>query len=114
MHRACIESLFSHLYSNMIKRIVRLSFRKEEIDNFKQIFLNSKLKIKAREGCHHLELWQDTDAPNVFFTYSYWDDQAALDAYRHSELFGTVWAKTKKLFDDKPQAWSVKVLDIVP
>jgi hypothetical protein len=38
-----------------------------------------------------------------------WDDPKYLEAYRQSELFEGVWAKTKVLFDAKPEAWSVKV-----
>ena len=30
-----------------------------------------------------------------------------LENYRNSALFKNVWAKTKVLFNDKPQAWSV-------
>ncbi len=58
-----------------------------------------------------MELLQYTEQSSVLFTFSIWDSQAALDTYRHSELFRDTWAKTKALFAEKAEAWSVKVLD---
>ncbi|HHS95974.1 MAG TPA: antibiotic biosynthesis monooxygenase [Phaeodactylibacter sp.] len=94
----------------MIKRIVRLTFHHDKTEDFLLIFQNNKEKIAAFQGCTHLELWRDTKQSYVFFTYSYWESEAALNAYRHSELFQKVWAKTKVLFSEKPQAWSVELL----
>ena len=91
----------------MIKRIVKLTFRKNEIEAFEKIFEESKNKIKAREGCLHVELLQSADSPNIFFTFSLWENEKALDNYRHSELFITTWAKTKVLFSEKATAWTV-------
>ena len=90
----------------MIVRIVKLSFKPEEVDNFLTIFNESKELIRATKGCLRLELLQQTDQPNVLSTYSWWESETDLENYRHSELFKTTWAKTKPLFNDKPQAWS--------
>jgi|SRR5690554_5094590 len=90
----------------MIIRIVKMTFRVDEIDNFKTVFENSKDKIRNFPGVQHLELLQGTDAPNVFFTYSYWKTAEDLENYRHSELFKTTWSKTKPLFEKKAEAWS--------
>lgn len=90
----------------MITRIVKMSFREEEIENFKEIFRNSKDKIRAFPGNHHVEMLQDVNNPGICFTYSWWDSEESLNAYRHSELFEKTWAATKVLFNDKPQAWS--------
>ena len=74
-------------------------------------FLIISIKIKNAfenlKGCHFLELYRDKQNNNVFFTYSYWDNETSLENYRHSELFKSVWAKTKPLFNLKPEAWSV-------
>lgn len=91
----------------MIKRIVKLTFKSEHIDKFQEIFEQSKEKIAAFEGCHYVELLQQIDDERVFFTYSLWSDPSDLDRYRHSELFKDTWSKTKILFDDRPQAWSL-------
>ena len=94
----------------MIKRFVKMTFKPDSIERFKDIFDASKDLIAAMEGCNHVELLQDINNPNIFFTFSMWDDVRYLEAYRQSELFEGVWAKTKILFDDKPEAWSVKGL----
>ncbi|MGC1631303.1 MAG: antibiotic biosynthesis monooxygenase, partial [Gelidibacter sp.] len=43
-------------------------------------------------------------------TYSYWKEEADLENYRNSDLFKTVWDKTKQSFNGKPEAWSVDKL----
>ncbi len=91
----------------MIKRIVKLSFREEEVPKFLALFQESKESIRSFSGCQHLELLRSTTSENVFFTYSYWDDDEHLEAYRASPFFKSTWSRTKKLFSDKPQAWSV-------
>jgi len=97
----------------MIKRIVKMTFQGNKTEEFIQIFNASKEKIRNQPGCHHLELWRDTKSPQVFFTFSFWENEEALNAYRYSALFGEVWPKTKTLFADKPEAWSVDMLDLV-
>ena len=94
----------------MIKRIVKMEFKVENIDSFKTLFDSNKEKIRAFEGCKHLELWQDVNNKSTFMTYSFWNSESDLENYRHSELFKRVWANTKILFSDKPRAWSVEVL----
>ncbi|WP_460218653.1 putative quinol monooxygenase [Psychroserpens sp. MEBiC05023] len=94
----------------MFVRIVKLSFNPSKIDEFLSNFEANKLKIRAFEGCEFLELYRDKDNTNIFFTYSYWKTEADLESYRHSNLFKSVWAKTKPLFNNKPEAWSVDKL----
>ncbi|NNM19447.1 MAG: antibiotic biosynthesis monooxygenase [Croceitalea sp.] len=91
----------------MLVRIVKLTFKPENISSFEQIFEETKLNIRNFEGCRLLELYQEMDNPAVFFTYSYWDNAQALDNYRQSEFFKNVWSRTKILFAAKPEAWSV-------
>jgi len=91
----------------MIKRIVKLTIKEEHISEFFKIFEDSKKKIAAQPGCHYVEMLQDENDPRLCFTYSMWDDQESLDAYRKSVLFGGVWPATKALFDGKPEAWSL-------
>lgn len=92
----------------MLIRIVRMTFKPEEVDHFLEVFNASRDKIRAFEGCHHLELWQDDDQPHVFMTHSHWESPQALDQYRHSALFKSTWAKTKPLFAEKPMAFSAR------
>jgi len=92
----------------MIKRIVKMTFRKDATDQFEQIFNNSCDRIRDFAGCESLELTRAVADPRIYFTISIWQSESDLNAYRHSELFKETWAATKALFDDKPQAWSTK------
>lgn len=94
----------------MITRIVRMSFAPEHTATFESIFAASKEKIRARKGCVYLSLHRDHHHSNVYYTVSKWHSQEDLDAYRHSELFISTWAKTKVLFNDKPSAHSLEML----
>ncbi|TXD47277.1 putative quinol monooxygenase [Polaribacter sp. IC073] len=91
----------------MFVRIVKMSFHQEHIATFESIFEEKKQFIRASKGCNLLELYQDKNNPEIFFTYSYWETPQDLENYRTSKLFTTVWAKTKALFNAKPEAWSV-------
>ena len=91
----------------MFVRIVKMTFKTDEIDLFLSVFDKNKEKIRKSEGCQLLELYRDKTNPAIFFTYSYWQKESNLENYRNSELFKTVWAKTKVLFNDKPEAWSL-------
>ncbi|MBL4707712.1 MAG: antibiotic biosynthesis monooxygenase [Flavobacteriales bacterium] len=90
----------------MIVRIVKLTFRTEEIESFKTILEDSKEKIRAFPGVLYLQMLQASKEPSVFFTYSHWESEQDLENYRHSELFKSTWAKTKPLFSAPAQAWS--------
>ncbi len=94
----------------MIKRLVKMTFKPEHIQDFIALFNSKKEFIAAFEGCTHVELLQDVTNDTVFFTYSLWENPDYLESYRNSDLFKSVWANTKVLFNDKPEAWSVKVI----
>jgi quinol monooxygenase YgiN len=87
-----------------------MEFDPEKVEEFLSNFEENKRKIRGFEGCCKLKLLQDQHNTNIFFTYSYWVDEAALARYRNSELFKGVWAKTKVLFNAKPVAWSTQVV----
>jgi heme-degrading monooxygenase HmoA len=94
----------------MFVRIVKMSFHEENIPKFLENFELMKEKIRNAPGNRLLELYQDKQNPEIFFTYSYWETENDLENYRNSELFYDVWQFTKKLFNDKPEAWSVDKL----
>jgi autoinducer 2-degrading protein len=91
----------------MLVRIVKLSIDVNQIAVFKSHFDSVKQHIRNAPGNRFLELYQDQNNPCLFFTYSYWECEQDLENYRQSELFKEVWTFTKKLFNDKPEAWSV-------
>lgn len=94
----------------MFVRIVKMSFHEEHIQAFLDNFELMKNHIRNAPGNRFLELYQDKNNPCIFFTYSYWETEADLENYRQSALFDDVWTFTKKLFNDKPEAWSVDKL----
>lgn len=94
----------------MFVRIVKMSFHKENIPAFLENFEKMKMHIRNAEGNRFLELYQEKQNPCVFFTYSYWETEKDLENYRKSALFDNVWTFTKKLFNAKPEAWSVNKL----
>ncbi len=91
----------------MLIRIVKLTFKPENIHSFEKLFEETKEVIRGFKGCSFLELYQDNNSPEVFFTYSYWESEEYLEAYRNSDFFKNVWGQTRQLFAEKPQAWSV-------
>ena len=90
----------------MITRIVKLTFKKDNISKFMAIWNESRHKIAGFDGCHFVEMLQSKNPENICFTYSIWNNEEALNNYRNSDLFKKTWAKTKILFDGKPEAWS--------
>ena len=98
----------------MLVRIVKMSFHEDKITNFLVNFEVIKEKIRNAPGNRLLELYQDKTDQCIFFTYSYWETEQDLENYRNSELFFEIWTDTKKLFNKKPEAWSVdKVVSLV-
>jgi heme-degrading monooxygenase HmoA len=87
-----------------------MSFHEEKISKFLENFEFIKEKIRNVPGNRLLELYQDKNNQTIFFTYSYWETEQDLENYRNSELFFEIWTDTKKLFNNKPEAWSVEKL----
>ena len=89
-----------------------MTFREDAVEAFvSEVFEQSKTKIRTFPGCRHMELLRQSNPSNVLFTLSYWDDEAALNNYRASELFAQTWKKTKALFAEKAEAWTLSVID---
>lgn len=90
----------------MITRIVQLSFKENHLNEFLDHFEQVKQHVNTYPGCLGMRLHQSIDNPCLILTYSLWQDQASLENYRKSELFGTIWPVIKRWFDAPPQAWS--------
>jgi len=94
----------------MLIRIVKMSFKEDKVDEFLNIFKLSKNKIASVDGIKDLQLVRDKNNNSVFFTISKWRDESYLEKYRNSQLFKDTWAKTKVLFNEKPEAWSTLLI----
>ena len=91
-------------------RVVKLSFDSRYTDQFRQLFADRKEMIRNFPGCTWLELWQDHADPNIFYTYSLWNEASDLEEYRISDLFQDTWAQVKQWFSAPPQAFSADKL----
>ena len=92
----------------MIIRIVRMHFTEPGVSEFLDIFNKNKVAIRNFPGCTHLQLLKDAEDETVFTTLSHWDNEASLEAYRKSELFGSVWGRVKTLFAERTVAFSLR------
>lgn len=91
----------------MVVRLVKMTFKKEEVDTFLEELNKRKERIRNFEGCTFLEVWQDLHRPHIIFSHSHWDDEAALDKYRYSDFFKETWEFTKARFAAPAEAWTV-------
>lgn len=91
-------------------RLVKMTFRPENTGAFEKLFNEVKDTIREFPGCLHVELLQDMNRPEIYFTRSIWESENALEAYRKSELFASTWARTKALFMENAEAWSTEVV----
>ena len=91
----------------MIIRIVKMTFSSDRVPGFLAIFEARKHLIRNFPGCSHLQLLQDADNPEIYFTYSHWEAPTALEAYRRSEFFKETWTLTKACFSMPAEAWSL-------
>lgn len=92
----------------MLIRIVRMHFTEAGVHEFLEIFNTNKEAIRNFEGCTHLQLLRDANEPNTFTTLSHWQNEACLNNYRKSELFGKVWGQVKTLFSERSLAFSLE------
>ena len=88
-----------------LTRIVKLSILPSKQISFEQFFGENRNIILSFKGCKHVELLKSPG--DIYFTYSIWDDETSLNAYRNSTSFERIWSKTKTYFSGKPEAWSL-------
>ena len=88
-------------------RIVKMTFRPEEVAVFQELFEGWRHQIIASPGCRHLQLLHDRHDPRVFMTYSVWRSPEDLEAYRNSAVFASVWPVVKRMFAQPAEAWSL-------
>ncbi len=92
----------------MIIRIVKLKFQKDKVADFLNLFDNVVTKVNAYPGCQQMHMVRDLNDETLFFTYSVWENTTALENYRNSTLFQTIWPQIKPWFLEKAEAWSTE------
>ncbi len=93
----------------MITRIVKLHFQVDKIEEFVSFFDEIKEKVSNYNDCFGMRLLQEKDNESCVFTYSNWKNEEALNTYRDSALFQSVWSKIKPWFASKAEAWTTEV-----
>lgn len=88
---------------------MKLQFRETEIASFIRIFNENKLNVSNFNGCLGMRLLNDLQNPCIFYTYSQWESEDALNNYRKSTIFNTVWISIKPLFELPAEACSTDV-----
>lgn len=86
-----------------------MHFAPEHTEAFQLIFAENRDRIASFPGCESVNLHRDLSNPDIFFTISIWRSEDDLENYRRSELFSSVWARTKVLFAGKAEAWSLGI-----
>jgi len=85
-----------------------MEFQSAHVDDFLTHFDTIKSLIRNFPGVQHLELHRDASQPNVFYTYSKWNSESDLEAYRGSDLFKSTWGQVKIWFKANAQAFSLQ------
>ena len=93
----------------MITRIVKLPIhpQSKEGNAFVELFEKYKSQIAGAEGCEGVKMLR---GEKYFFTYSRWESEVHLNAYRYGKVFEEVWPQTKALFSGQPEAWTCEEL----
>jgi len=91
----------------MINRFVKLEIDPLFHEEFIAFTKGEREDIISFQGCSFLRVYQDQEKSNVFYTHSKWESVDALNNYRESDFFRGNWAKVKKWFIAKPEAWSL-------
>jgi len=108
LHQKDRKRTFNHYLINaMITRIVKLEFQEEQLEAFLNHFEQVKWSVSTFPGCHGMKLIQDIKNPCVVMTYSLWENEEALEGYRVSPLFQSIWPTIKPWFSARPEAWSL-------
>ncbi len=95
----------------MITRIVKMTFIPEKVDDFIKVFNESKDFIRSYPGCIQMQLLKDIQQDNIYYTYSNWESEEALNHYRNSSRFREIWMNTKVNFQEKAEATSLIVTE---
>lgn len=92
----------------MIVRIVHMFFHPNALHEILPLIQRQIRAVEAFPGCIAVKLFRDTNNPDHLCTISIWEDQGALEDYRHSSQFVEVWSVLKRHFAKPPQAYSLK------
>jgi quinol monooxygenase YgiN len=84
-----------------------MTFNTEHVRDFIKFSSEIKQSILSQTGCLYLDILQDINNSEIFFSHSRWQSEEDLNIYRASDFFRNIWPKARIWFADKPQAWSL-------
>lgn len=93
----------------MILRLVKMEFEQEKVSEFLIYFEEIQPIVASQKGVLSVKLYKDKHRDNVFFTHSYWLNESALNNYRDSDTFIEIWKKTKSLFSNRAEVWTLEL-----
>ncbi len=88
-----------------------MTFIPEKVEDFLKVFNESKDYIRSYPGCIQMQLLKDIQQNNIYYTYSHWETEEALNHYRNSSRFRDIWMNTKVNFQAKAEATSLIVTE---
>ena len=92
----------------MITRIVKISIKQQNQNDFKN-YINEVRPIMADfKGCEHIEILKDKSNSNTFSIYSIWKNEKLLEHFRSSEMSGEFNRTIEKWLEKQIQAWTVE------
>ena len=96
----------------MIKRVVRLTLKDDaSINAFQEIYRSRNPFTKGVKGCREVKVLKDVDHDDVYYTFSIWDSNEDLEAYRQSNYFAETWPMVKAQLAKRAEAFSMTEID---
>ncbi|GAC1538696.1 MAG: hypothetical protein NVS2B7_09880 [Herpetosiphon sp.] len=95
----------------MITRLVEMEIKPEAVQEFLGLYRSVRREIQSQPGCMQVLLVQAIDRPNQFATWSSWEDEAGLEAYRRSSFFRGFWPSVRALFSSPARAQTWRPLE---
>ncbi|ACF14489.1 Antibiotic biosynthesis monooxygenase [Chloroherpeton thalassium ATCC 35110] len=96
----------------MIIRLVKMSFQPQESTRFLSLYKQVHPKILSFPGCVSVELLHEVHDEHAYTTYSLWQNNDALEAYRQSDFFKATWTEVRKMLRSKTLAISYRKVEI--
>ena len=87
-------------------RIVGLPVQVDREGELRKAFDDAYLRIRELPGCAHLALVRGDKDDLEYLTLSLWESPEALDAYRKSSLFASIWPRIRSTLRAEPWARS--------
>ncbi len=92
----------------MIVRIVKLQFDESTHEEAQSHLLSYVSTVRSWPGCSRLEVLFDAHRVGRVVTYSHWESESALNAYRISPVFREFWSLVKPHLSKPAEAWTME------